>query len=44
MPTITSYTTKCDLTSDTGAHPPLAQNGDASYALTAKSSSEEASP
>ena len=30
--------------SDTGAHPPLTQNGDASFALTTKSRSEEASP
>ena len=30
--------------SDTGAHPPLTQSGDASFALTAKSRSEEASP
>jgi hypothetical protein len=30
--------------SDTWAHPPLTQSGDASFALTTKSRSEEASP
>jgi hypothetical protein len=30
--------------SDTGSYPPLTQNGDASFVLTTKSRSQEASP
>jgi hypothetical protein len=30
--------------SDTGTHPPLTLNGDASFALTAKSRRKDASP